>query len=134
VFQCEQRSPGQTERLCEKIDCMELGIIMLSLNEAETLKRCIREAMGYLERSGVSGEVVVGDNGSTDGSQLIALNCGARVVEVPLRGSYGDFYVYDTAASLVHSGQSMSIYDRAAAGDDLSKNGQLRVLGQGGQR
>jgi glycosyltransferase involved in cell wall biosynthesis len=113
---------------------MELGIIMLSLNEVETLKRCIREAMGYLERSSVSGEVVVGDNGSGDGSQLIALNCGARVVEVPLRGSYGDFYVYDTAASLVHSGQSMSIYDRAAAGDDLSKNGQLRVRGQGGQR
>jgi glycosyltransferase involved in cell wall biosynthesis len=67
---------------------VELTIIMPCLNEAETLETCIRKAMGYLERSGVCGEVVIGDNGSTDGSQQIAVRCGARVVMVPLRG-YG---------------------------------------------
>jgi hypothetical protein len=67
---------------------VELSIIMPCLNEAETLAICIRKAQRYLRQSGVSGEIVVGDNGSTDGSQLIAANLGARVVEIPIRG-YG---------------------------------------------
>jgi glycosyltransferase involved in cell wall biosynthesis len=67
---------------------IELSIVMPCLNEAETLEACIRKARGYLERAGIAGEVVVGDNGSTDGSQQIALRCGARVVKVPVRG-YG---------------------------------------------
>ena len=45
-------------------------------------------ARAYLERSGIAGEVVVADNGSTDGSQAIATAAGARVVNVPSRG-YG---------------------------------------------
>jgi glycosyltransferase involved in cell wall biosynthesis len=67
---------------------LELSIIMPCLNEAETLETCIRKAMGYLERTGIRGEIVIGDNGSTDGSQQIALGCGARVVKVAQRG-YG---------------------------------------------
>jgi len=67
---------------------VELSIVMPCLNEAETLEKCIRKAQGYLRRSGVSGEVVIGDNGSTDGSQEIATRLGARVVPVPIRG-YG---------------------------------------------
>lgn len=67
---------------------MELSIIMPCLNEAQTLASCIRKAQDYLQRSGVSGEIVVGDNGSTDGSQEIARNLGARVVDIPVRG-YG---------------------------------------------
>lgn len=67
---------------------MELSIVMPCLDEAETLAECIRKANRYLEDSGIAGEVVIGDNGSTDGSQEIALECGARVVHVPLRG-YG---------------------------------------------
>ncbi len=67
---------------------IELSIIMPCLNEAETLAICIRKAQTYLQRSGVSGEIVVGDNGSTDGSQCLAERLGARVVEVPTRG-YG---------------------------------------------
>ena len=66
----------------------ELSIIMPCLNEAETLERCIRKAQGFLRRSGIDGEVVIGDNGSTDGSQRIARHCGARVVQIPQRG-YG---------------------------------------------
>lgn len=67
---------------------VELSIIMPCLNEAETLETCIRKAQAYLQQSGVQGEIVIGDNGSTDGSQEIASRCGARVIAIPLRG-YG---------------------------------------------
>lgn len=67
---------------------IELTVIMPCLNEAETLATCIDKAMNYLAHSGVVGEVVVADNGSTDGSQAIAEAHGARVVNVPVRG-YG---------------------------------------------
>jgi glycosyltransferase involved in cell wall biosynthesis len=67
---------------------VELSIVMPCLNEAETLATCIRKAQSYLSRSGVSGEIVIGDNGSTDGSQQIAASLGARVIPVPARG-YG---------------------------------------------
>ncbi|TCO64484.1 glycosyltransferase family 2 protein [Actinocrispum wychmicini] len=67
----------------------ELTIVMPCLNEAETLATCIRKAQGYLERSGVDGEVLIADNGSTDGSQEIARGLGARVVDVAAKG-YGN--------------------------------------------
>ncbi|MDR3476143.1 MAG: glycosyltransferase family 2 protein [Devosia sp.] len=67
---------------------LELTILMPCLNEAETLATCIGKARGFLDRSGVHGEVVIADNGSTDGSQAIARAAGARVVDVPVRG-YG---------------------------------------------
>jgi glycosyltransferase involved in cell wall biosynthesis len=67
---------------------MELSIVMPCLNEAETLAICIRKARSYIERSGVCAEIVIGDNGSADGSQKIATGLGARVVLVPRRG-YG---------------------------------------------
>lgn len=67
---------------------MELTILMPCLNEAETLEICIQKARTYLETSGVDGEILIADNGSTDGSQDIARRCGARVVDVPERG-YG---------------------------------------------
>lgn len=67
---------------------VELSIVMPCLNEAATLETCIRKAQDYLVRTGIRGEIVVGDNGSCDGSQEIARRAGARVVRVPLRG-YG---------------------------------------------
>jgi hypothetical protein len=67
---------------------IEVSVVMPCLNEAETLAGCIREAQAALQSSGVSGEVLVADNGSSDGSQSIAVAAGARVVEVPARG-YG---------------------------------------------
>jgi len=68
---------------------LELSIVMPCLNEAETLATCIRKAQGYLDRSGVDGEVLIADNGSTDGSQAIAEELGARVVDVTEKG-YGN--------------------------------------------
>lgn len=66
----------------------ELTILMPCLNEARTLVTCIGKAQAFFRRSGVVGEVVIADNGSTDGSREIAREAGARVVEVPTRG-YG---------------------------------------------
>lgn len=78
----------QTVAITDLPATLELTILMPCLNEAETLATCIKKAKSYLERSGVSGEVVIADNGSTDGSQDIARSLGARVVDVPRRG-YG---------------------------------------------
>ena len=61
---------------------------MPCLNEAETVATCVAKAREFLDRSGVVGEVLVADNGSTDGSQQLARDAGARVVDVPVRG-YG---------------------------------------------
>jgi glycosyltransferase involved in cell wall biosynthesis len=91
----------------------ELTIVMPCLNEAETLEVCVRKARGFLQRHGVRGEVVVGDNGSTDGSQDIARRCGARVVDVRVRG-YGAAIYHATLAArgqYVVVGDSDDSYD-----------------------
>ncbi len=68
---------------------MELTVVMPCLNEAETVATCVRKAIGFLTASGIDGEVVVADNGSTDGSQRLATEAGARVVPVSEKG-YGN--------------------------------------------
>ena len=67
----------------------ELSIVMPCLNEAETIGTCIQKAQAFLHQYQVVGEIVVADNGSTDGSQEIAMLMGARVVHVTARG-YGN--------------------------------------------
>ena len=82
------RNDGGVGRTYVLEDDLELTILMPCLNEAETIAVCVRKAMGFLERSGVQGEVLIADNGSTDGSQALAEAEGARVVAVPEKG-YG---------------------------------------------
>lgn len=67
---------------------IELSIVMPCLNEAETLKTCIKKANDFLQTNDIQGEVIIGDNGSTDGSQAIAIANGAKVIDVAARG-YG---------------------------------------------
>jgi glycosyltransferase involved in cell wall biosynthesis len=67
---------------------VELSIVMPCLDEAETIAACITKARSFLDSSGVRGEVIVADNGSSDGSREIARRCGARVVDVVSKG-YG---------------------------------------------
>ncbi len=67
---------------------LELTILMPCLNEAETLAICIQKAQTFLTANKVLGEVLIADNGSTDGSRDIARENGARVVDIPQRG-YG---------------------------------------------
>ncbi|HVF50336.1 MAG TPA: glycosyltransferase family 2 protein [Pyrinomonadaceae bacterium] len=67
---------------------LELSVVMPCLNEAETLGVCIEKARAALDAHGIAGEILVADNGSTDGSQEIAARMGARVVAVATKG-YG---------------------------------------------
>jgi len=67
---------------------IELTILMPCLNEAETLEICIKKANKFLKENKVEGEVLIADNGSTDGSQEIALKNGARVANIDQKG-YG---------------------------------------------
>ena len=92
---------------------IELTILMPCLNEAETLGRCIEKARAYLDQSGVHGEIVIADNGSTDGSQEIARRLGARVVDVPLRGYGAALYDGSLAARgrFIIMGDSDDSYD-----------------------
>jgi glycosyltransferase involved in cell wall biosynthesis len=68
---------------------LQLTILMPCLNEAETLARCIEKAKLGIQRAGVPGEILIADNGSTDGSPAIAEKLGARVVAVKDKG-YGN--------------------------------------------
>jgi len=77
---------------------IEVSVLLPCLNEAETLETCIRKALGSLADLGVVGEVLVSDNGSTDGSPKIARRAGARVVHAPRRG-YGAALIAGIAAA-----------------------------------
>ena len=112
---------------------LELTILMPCLNEAETLGTCVRKAMDYLARSGIAGEVLVADNGSTDGSQAIAQSLGARVVAVPERG-YGAALIAGIAAArgrFVVMGDSDDSYDFTALDPFVAKlrEGHELVMG-----
>jgi glycosyltransferase involved in cell wall biosynthesis len=67
---------------------IELSVVMPCLNERATVGACVKKALCAMERHGIRGEVIVADNGSTDGSQQIAKESGARVVAIEKRG-YG---------------------------------------------
>ena len=92
---------------------IELSIVMPCLNEVETIGRCIEKARCWLEQSDVKGEIVIGDNGSTDGSQEIAIRHGARVVAIAQRGYGAALYGATMAAQGQHiiMGDSDDSYD-----------------------
>lgn len=77
---------------------IKLTVLMPCLNEAETLALCINKANVWISHSGVRAEVLIADNGSTDGSQAIAESLGARVVNVPQRG-YGSALFHGSMAA-----------------------------------
>ena len=77
---------------------LELSIVMPCLNEADTLAICVGKARRALAEAGIPGEIVVADNGSTDGSQAIAEREGARVVPIAMRG-YGSALMGGIAAA-----------------------------------
>ena len=76
----------------------ELTVLMPCLDEAETIAVCIEKAKGYILSRGIDGEVLIADNGSTDGSQAIAEGLGARVVPVAQEG-YGSALLGGIAAA-----------------------------------
>ena len=109
---------------------IELTILLPCLNEAETLAICIKKALSFLEKHNVDGEVLIADNGSTDGSQEIAKEHGARVVDVPERGygaaliggcnaAYGKYVIMGDADDSYDLTNLMPYVERLRAGDDL---------------
>jgi glycosyltransferase involved in cell wall biosynthesis len=92
---------------------IELSVVMPCLNEAETLGVCIEKAKSAIDQIGIAAEIVVADNGSTDGSQEIAVAGGARVVTVSAPG-YGNALMGGIAASrgrLIVMGDADDSYD-----------------------
>ena len=111
----------------------ELSVVMPCLNEADTLGVCLDKAFSTMARLGVNGEVVVADNGSTDGSQQIAAERGARVVDVPDRG-YGNALMGGIAASrgrYVVMGDADDSYDFLDLGKFVEKLREGHDLVQG---
>lgn len=116
---------------------LELSIVMPCLNEAQTVRSCIEEARGFLSRHRVAGEIVVADNGSTDGSREIAAECGARVVDVPERGygaalqagiaaAQGRYVVMGDADGSYDFGQLEGFLERLRRGDELVMGNRYR--------
>lgn len=95
---------------------MELTILMPCLNEAATLSACISKGQAFLTRMNLCGEILVSDNGSTDGSQALAESLGARVVHCPQRG-YGAALmagIHEANGRYVIMGDADDSYDFAA--------------------
>jgi len=117
-------APGRT---------VELTILMPCLNEAATVGRCVGKARGFLQGSGIAGEVLVADNGSSDGSRELAAQAGARVIEVPRRG-YGAVLAAGIAAArgrYVIMGDADDSYDftRLEAFVEKLRQGHPLVMG-----
>jgi len=109
---------------------IELTILMPCLNEAETIARCIEKARIGIEHSGVPGEILIADNGSTDGSQAIAERLGARVVQVKAKGygnalrggieaAKGEWIVMGDADDSYDFSEADRFVKKFQAGDDL---------------
>src|SRR6266849_3281144 len=81
-----QRSPRRREVSLDS--AVEVSVVMPCLDEAETLAACIQKAQQAIEKGRLTAEIIVADNGSTDGSQVVARELGARVVPVARKG-YG---------------------------------------------
>ncbi|PYT70908.1 MAG: dolichol-P-glucose synthetase [Acidobacteria bacterium] len=103
---------SQSDRMDTSLP-VEVSVVIPCLNEANSLAFCVDKAVKAFRASGLSGEVVVADNGSTDGSIQIAEEHGARVVQVPERG-YGSALRAGIAAArgpLIIMGDADDSYD-----------------------
>lgn len=114
-------------------DAIEVTVVMPCLNEARTVATCVRKAKNCLEQLGVNGEVVIADNGSTDGSQDLARAAGARVINAERRG-YGAALQAGIAAArgrYVLMGDADDSYDFTNLGPFIEKlrSGDELVMG-----
>jgi glycosyltransferase involved in cell wall biosynthesis len=111
-------------------DALELSVVMPCLNEKVTVGVCVKKALDAMERHGIRGEVIVADNGSTDGSREIAAALGARVVPIEMRGygsalrggiaaAQGRFVLMGDADDSYDFGQLGAFVDKLRDGYDL---------------
>jgi glycosyltransferase involved in cell wall biosynthesis len=97
----------------ESLPVLEVSVVMPCLNEADTLAVCIEKAVRAMRENNIAGEIIIADNGSTDGSQEIALNLDARVIDVEAKG-YGSALMGGISAArgkYVIMGDSDDSYD-----------------------
>lgn len=109
------------------MDAPELTILMPCLNEQRTVAQCVKLALEFLSNNQVSGEVLVADNGSTDGSQKLAREAGAMVVSVSERG-YGNALIGGIKAA---HGKYIIMGDCDMSYDFLHLEGFLQKLREG---
>jgi len=104
-------------------ESVEVSVVIPCLNEANSLGFCIDKARKSFETSGIRGEVIVADNGSTDGSLEVAEQCGARVIRVSARG-YGNALRAGIAAArgrFIIMGDADDSYDFSAVPQFVAK-------------
>jgi glycosyltransferase involved in cell wall biosynthesis len=99
VSEVDSRSRDMAiQRPPREVSTLEVSVVIPCLNEADTLEACIMKAQQALDEHHISGEIIVADNGSTDGSQAIATRMGARLVHVEAKG-YGNALMGGIAAA-----------------------------------
>ncbi|HTZ99644.1 MAG TPA: glycosyltransferase family 2 protein [Candidatus Aquilonibacter sp.] len=114
---------SQPDEVYDREAPVGVSVVLPCLNESLTLGTCIRKAQASIERLGIRGEVIVADNGSTDGSQALAEHLGARVVPIESRG-YGSALRGGIAAArgkYVIMGDSDDSYDFTQLGDFIAR-------------
>jgi glycosyltransferase involved in cell wall biosynthesis len=115
----------------------ELTILLPCLNEAETIGKCIERAQRLLADNHIDGEILVSDNGSTDGSQHISRNLGARVVACPTRGygaalqfgierAQGEFVLIGDADDSYHFDEALPMVEKLREGYDICMGTRLK--------
>jgi glycosyltransferase involved in cell wall biosynthesis len=124
------------------VNTVEVSFVLPCLNEAETLQGCLRAALRCIEENRLTAEVIVADNGSSDGSQELARRCGARVVEVKEKGygsalrggidaARGRFIVMADSDQSYDLGAAMPFIEKLRAGVELvmgTRFGQGRIM------
>ena len=116
---------------------MELTVLMPCLNEAETVATCVRKARRFLGEHDIDGEVLVADNGSTDGSQLLARDAGASVISIPDTGygnavlggiavAHGQFIIMGDSDDSYDFTALMPFLDQLRAGAELVMGNRFR--------
>ncbi len=119
---------------------LEVSVVIPCLNEADTVGTCVRKARAALRAAGIEGEVIVADNGSTDGSQRIAIDEGARIVDVAVPGygsaliggitaARGRFVVMGDADDSYDFGETPKFVERLREGFDLVQGCRLPAGG-----
>ena len=118
-------------------EMLELSVVMPCLNERETVGVCVRKALASLNEAGIRGEVIVGDNGSSDGSIEIAQSEGARVVHVADKGygnalkggilaARGEYVLMADSDDSYDFGHIMRFLKQLRAGSDLVMGNRFR--------
>ena len=118
-------------------ETVELSVVMPCLNERETVGVCVRKALASLHEAGIRGEVIVGDNGSTDESVEIARSEGARVVHVEEKGygsalrggilaACGEYVVMADSDDSYDFGHITRFLEQLRAGSDLVMGNRFR--------